>query len=89
MSAVLSDPLKLTDAEERRMHLLKAQACRLEAMAHELNAAAYDIEGRVDGFWYQQADAERQFAAKARAAMRWNQECAANYAPATVSADEE
>ena len=89
MSAVLSEPLELTRAEERRMHLLKAQAWRLEAMAHELRADAYDIEGRYDSFYRKAAESQREFAEYAREQVLWNQDCAANYAAPTVSTDEE
>lgn len=89
MSATLSDLREQTRAEERRKHLLVAQAWRLEAMAHDLRAAAYDSEGRYDSFFRKAAENQREFAAYAREQMKWNQECAANYAAPTVSTDEE
>jgi hypothetical protein len=74
----------LTNDENQRMDGLRAAACRARAIAHELDAAALDIEAVSNAEWYIHAGRERKMAADERAEMRKHQSNAANYARAVL-----
>ena len=75
---------ELTNDENRNLNILRADACKARAIAHELEAAAMEIEAAEDSAWLVHAGKERKHAADERAAMQRYQSNASKYARAAL-----
>jgi hypothetical protein len=76
---------ELSNDESQRIEGLRASACRARAIAHEIEAAALDIEAVCDSEWLVHAGKERKAAADERAQMRRHQSNAERYARAVLN----